>query len=200
MPIISIFLIAIILLTSVSAVYAESSSKIKPDEKLYSEFKKHCENSSVNVEFDGISNYSLSGSSINVKFSVKSKDLENRTWTFYLYTNIYTVDVTADKVFIKNKKNSNKSEKSDSKNMLKYSMKALLDELSDNGKIVKKNYDGLSIYTITLYNVEQIHEYGVDPASGYFQYSKAKNLYGENPLAEKFDGCYNAQYKAWRKK
>jgi len=175
----------------------DEAVKFKPDPKIYDEFKKYCEKCSDNVSFGGVSTYVINGATVTAKFNVVSKNIENQKMTSEILGSVYNVTVAPDKISIELKNKTD--DKTDRKTMLKYSLKILLDELSDNGKIVKKSNDGKFVYIMTLYNFGQIHEYCVDPATGFFEYSNIKSVSAEDPMSGHFDGCCETKYKGWRK-
>lgn len=180
------------------SVSQDDEEKVKPDAKLFEEFKNCCEKCSTDITYKGVSTYLINGATITARFTTESKDLENCVMNFAVLNDPYTITVTPGNVSIHGKNRTD--DRTDKRSMVKYSLKALLDELYDNGRITKKTRDGKNVYYITLFNLEQNHEYCVDPATGYFESSSAKSSSNANPVVDRFDGNYEAKYTAWIKK
>jgi|GEM_PF-6717947 len=177
---------------------SSDETKIKPDPKIYEEFKNYCEICSNNVFYKGVSSYGISGAMVTARFSVTSKNIEDQKMSFNILNDIYDVTVSSDKVKI-NQKNGPNKEYQDKKNMSKYNLKIVLDELNDNGKITKVVKDGKYVYTMTLFNMDAVHKYVVDPKTGYFESSSSKYNSGEGSLSGNFNGDCDVTYNGWKK-
>lgn len=154
-----------------SAQSDDEEVKTPVDKELFEEFYRICEKCSTGCTYTGKTSFKLNGADVSSKYTMFSKDMENKRINIESSGDKLTIFIRPAEVIHYFEKQDVAYSSQSNRNIARYNLKKHLNIIRENGKITKKVKGDTAVYTLTDYTHDVKSAYTVDLNSGLINHS-----------------------------